>query len=203
MRNAQRDQIGTKSTRDLMPGMAFTPDSKALVTSYGGKLWRVAVPSGEATPIPFTADVDQMIGATTQFAWPINDSTLTVRQIRVPRLSPDGKRVAFVALDRVWVADLPATRVPGQTVGATNIRRLTRFDVSEYSPAWTPDGQSVAFVTWDDSTGGEIYRVRVGAAGTTAAVPDGLRPGEACAEVRGRTAATAPAAASAAGIASR
>ena len=174
VRNAQRDQIGTKSTRDLMPGMAFTPDSKALVTSYGGKLWRVAVPSGEATAIPFTADVDQMIGATTQFAWPINDSTLTVRQIRVPKISPDGKRVAFVALDRVWVADLPAVRVPGQTVGATNIRRLTRFDVSEYSPAWTPDGQSVAFVTWDDSTGGEIYRVRVGAPGTTAAAPQKL-----------------------------
>jgi len=164
VRNAQHDQIGTKSTRDLMPGMAFTPDSKALITSYGGKLWRVAVPTGDATPIAFTADVDQMIGATTQFAFPVNDSTLTVRQIRVPRLSPDGKRVAFIALDRLWVADLPAVRVSGQTVAATNVRRLTRFDVSEYSPAWSPDGQSVAFVTWDDSTGGEIYRVRVNGA---------------------------------------
>jgi Tol biopolymer transport system component/imidazolonepropionase-like amidohydrolase len=169
VREAQRDQIGTKSTRDLMPGMSFTPDSKALITSYGGKLWRVAVPSGEATPIPFTAEVDQMLGASTQFEFPLNDSTLTVRQIRVPRLSPDGKRVAFVALDRVWVADLPATRVPRQTVTATNVRRLTRFDLSEYSPTWSPDGQSVAFVTWDDSTGGEIYRVRVSAAGAAAA----------------------------------
>jgi Tol biopolymer transport system component len=171
LRNAQRDMIGTKSTRDLMPGMSFTPDSKALITSNGGKLWRVAVPSGEATPIMFTADVDQMIGATTQFSWPINDSTLTVRQIRFPRISPDGKRVTFVALDRVWVADLPAVRVPGQTVAAANVRRLTKLDISEYSPIWTPDGQSVTFVTWDDSTGGEIYRVRVGAVGTTAAVP--------------------------------
>ena len=179
VRNAQHDQIGTKTTRDLMPGMAFTPDSKALVTSYGGKLWRVAVPSGEAKPIPFTADVDQMIGATTQFAFPTNDSTVTVRQIRVPRLSPDRKRVAFVALDRVWVADLPAVRAPGQTVSVTNARRLTRFDLSEYSPAWTPDGQSVAFVTWDDSTGGEIYRVRVSATGAAAAAPQKLSKGKA------------------------
>jgi Tol biopolymer transport system component len=161
VRNAQHDQIGTKTTRDLMPGMAFTPDSKALVTSYGGKLWRVAIPSGQATPIPFTADVDQMIGATTQFAFLFNDSTVTVRQIRFPRLSPDGKRVVFIALDRVWVADLPTHRVPGQTVTATNVHRLTRFDLSEYSPVWGPDGQSVAFVTWDDSTGGDIYRVRL------------------------------------------
>ena len=161
VRNAQHDQIGTKSTRDLMPGMAFTPDSKSLVTSYGGKLWRVAIPTGQATPIPFTADVDQMIGATTQFAFGFNDSTVVVRQIRFPRLSPDGKRVVFVALDRVWVADLPTHRVPGQTVAATNVHRLTRFGLSEYSPTWSPDGQSVAFVTWDDSTGGEIYRVRL------------------------------------------
>ena len=68
VRNAQHDQIATKTTRDLMPGMAFTPDSKALVTSYGGKFWRVAVPSGEATPIPFSADYDELIGASTQFA---------------------------------------------------------------------------------------------------------------------------------------
>ena len=172
--SVQRDQQSGGASRDLMPGMAFTPDSKSLVASYGGKLWRVAVPSGEATPIPFTADVDQMIGASTQFSFPHEDSVLTVRQIRVPRISPDGKRVTFVALDRVWVADLPATRAPGQTAQATNVRRLTRFDVSEYSPAWSPDGQHIAFVTWDDSTGGEVHRVRVGAAGATPSAPQRL-----------------------------
>ena len=174
VRNAQHDQIATKTTRDLMPGMAFTPDSKALVTSYGGKFWRVAVPSGEATPIPFTADYDEMIGASTQSAYTFNDSTVTVRQIRWPRLSPDGKRVAFIALDRLWVADVPTRLVPGQTVAATNVHRLTKFDVSEYSPAWSPDGQSIAFTTWDDSTGGEIYRVHVSAPGATPGVPQRL-----------------------------
>src|SRR5262245_35137569 len=42
------------STRDLMPGSSFTPDSKALITAFGGVIWRVEVPSGEATAIPFT-----------------------------------------------------------------------------------------------------------------------------------------------------
>jgi hypothetical protein len=122
VRNAQHDQIGTKSTRDLMPGMAFTPDSKALVTSYGGKLWRVAIPSGQASPIPFTADVDQMIGATTQFAFPVNDSTVTVRQIR-SRASSRREASRVHRARSLWLADLPTHRVPGQTVAATNVHR--------------------------------------------------------------------------------
>jgi Tol biopolymer transport system component len=158
---AQHDQLSTKPTRDLMPGMAFTPDGAALVASYGGKLWKVAVPSGEATPIPFTADVDVPMGASAQFQYSMNDSALLVRQIRFPRISPDGGRVTFVALDRVWVAELPRERRPGETVEARNPRRLTSFDVSEYSPTWSPDGKMIAFVTWTDSTGGVIYRVGV------------------------------------------
>ncbi len=32
---------------DLMPGSSFTPDSDSLITTIGGKLWRVNIPSGE------------------------------------------------------------------------------------------------------------------------------------------------------------
>ena len=28
---------------DVLPGYAFTPDSKAIVISYGGEIWRVPV----------------------------------------------------------------------------------------------------------------------------------------------------------------
>lgn len=158
--DAQHDQMSGSPTRDLMPGMDFTPDSRFLVATKGGKLWKFAIPSGEATPIPFSADVDQMIGASSQFQYPHNDSTLEVRQIRMPRLSPDGRKVAFIALDRLWVADLPANSQQGQHT-VTSARRLTDFNVSEFSPAWSSDGRTIAFVTWTDSIGGDIYRVRV------------------------------------------
>lgn len=152
--DAQRDQMSSRATRDLMPGMAFTPDSRSLIAAYHGKLQRIAVPTGEVSTIPFSADVDQQIAASSQFQYAFNDSTVEVRQIRVPRLSPDGKRVAFIALDRLWVADLPAA---GGAIA--DARRLTTGTVSEYAPAWTPDGRAIAYSTWDDSTGGHIYRV--------------------------------------------
>ena len=59
--DVQRDdsQGGGARDRDVYPKSAFTPDSKYLITSYDGKIWRVAVPTGEAVDIPFTAKVDQ------------------------------------------------------------------------------------------------------------------------------------------------
>jgi imidazolonepropionase-like amidohydrolase/Tol biopolymer transport system component len=110
--DVQRDdsQGGGARDRDVYPKSAFTPDSKSLITSYNGKLWRVAVPSGEAVEIPFTATVDQKLGSLVKFDYSIDDEKLTVSQIRGARPSPDGKRVVFTALDRLWIADLPQGR---------------------------------------------------------------------------------------------
>ena len=65
------------------------------------------MPSGEAVEIPFTAKVDQQLGPLVKFDYPIDDEKLKVSQIRGARPSPDGKRIVFTALDRLWIADLP------------------------------------------------------------------------------------------------
>ncbi|HVE77707.1 MAG TPA: amidohydrolase family protein, partial [Gemmatimonadaceae bacterium] len=147
--NVQRDDQESRFTRDVMPGASFTPDSRSLVASYRGKLWRIDVPSGAATPIPFSAKVEQGLGPKVAFEYRVNDSTLTVQQIRGARPSPDGRRLVFTALDRLWVMDLPGGRP----------RRLTELAVGEFTPAWSPDGRYVAFVTWSDE-GGDIFRIR-------------------------------------------
>ena len=149
-RNVQRDDMESRFSRDLLPNMAFTPDSRALVAAWGGKLWRVEVPGGRATQIPFTAEIEQQLGTLSKFEYPINDSTLTVAQIRGARPSPDGRRLAFTALDKLWVMDLP-NGTP---------RRLTQSPhaLGEHSPVWSPDGRSIAYITWSDSTG-DIHRI--------------------------------------------
>jgi Tol biopolymer transport system component len=80
-----------------------------------------------------------------------------------PRLSPDGKRVAFETRDRrgpdgtrLWVADLSdlATRRPvGKNVG---------FD---WAPMWTLDGERLAFIVTSERGDG-IYWRRVDGTGT-------------------------------------
>lgn len=161
--DVQRDdsQGGGTRDRDVYPGGSWTPDSQSLITSYGGKIMRVDVPSGDATEIPFTAHIQQDLGPLVKFDYPINDSTLRVSQIRGARPSPDGERVAFTALDRLWVADLPGA-AGSQTEGFPVIRdaeRLTEATEVEHAPVWSPDGEYIAYVTWNDSTGGDIWRV--------------------------------------------
>jgi Tol biopolymer transport system component len=145
----QRDDQESAFTRDLMPGSAFTPDSKALLTSYQGKLWRVEVPGGAQTAIPFRARVEQQGGPLVKFTFPVDTGDVVVKQIRNPVSSPDGKRVAFSALDRLYLMDWPTG----------NPRRLTRDSVHEQVPAWSPDGKWIAYVSWSDS-GGALKKVR-------------------------------------------
>ncbi|HET9514234.1 MAG TPA: amidohydrolase family protein [Gemmatimonadales bacterium] len=151
----QRDNMEAIPDLDVLPGYGFTPDSRAIVISYGGEIWRVPVDGGPAAKIPFTAQVDVPVGPEVRFDYRIEDTpTVTARQIRNPVPSPDGRRIAFSALDRIWVADLP-NGTP---------RRLTTAEVGEFYPTWSPDGSSIAYVTWTDAGG---YLMQVSAAGGT------------------------------------
>ena len=53
----QRDDMESRAPLDILPGYSFTPNSEAIVASYGGKVWRIAMDGSGATEIPFEADV--------------------------------------------------------------------------------------------------------------------------------------------------
>lgn len=149
--SVQRDDQESRFTRDVMPPFAFTPDSKAIVIAHHGKIWRISVPDGRQTMIPFSADVDQMIAGAIKREFTYDDSLLKVRQIRSARPSPDGKHLALVALDKLWLMDLPNGK-PHRVTASTGI--------GEFSPDWSPDGRYIGYVTWAEQGGGDVYRVR-------------------------------------------
>jgi Tol biopolymer transport system component len=146
----QRDEQESRAPLDVLPGYSFTPDGSAVVTSYGGKIWRVPMDGSEATEIPFEIEANVAVGPEVKFAYQIDTTAMvTASQIRSPALSPDGGRIVFTAFDRLWVKDMP----DGEA------RRLTHAEVGEFHPKWSPDGAWVAYVTWDDSDGGQIMKV--------------------------------------------
>ncbi|MCO4821563.1 MAG: PD40 domain-containing protein [Flavobacteriaceae bacterium] len=145
----QRDEQESIAPLGVLPAMAFTPDSKNIIASYGGKIYSISIESNQATEIPFSVDVALDLGPMVSFKYPIDDANEAfVTQIRNAVPSPDGRKLTFTALNRLYIMDLP-DGTP---------KRLTTHDFTEAQPAWSPDGKHIAFVTWN-MDGGHIFKV--------------------------------------------
>ncbi|NNK63484.1 MAG: amidohydrolase family protein, partial [Gemmatimonadetes bacterium] len=148
----QRDDQEAAAARDAYPGMSFTPDSEAVIASYGGKLWRVPVDGSDASEIPFAVEVELPMGPEVDFAYRIEDTpTFVAKQIRDAVPSPDGSTIAFATLNDLHVMTVP---------DGTPERLAEGLDLVQQNPTWSPDGQWIAFATWSDAEGGALWRVR-------------------------------------------
>ncbi len=147
----QRDEQESIAPLGVLPAMSFTPDSKQLIASYGGKIYAIGLDTNTANEIPFSADVSLELGPRLKFNYPIDDAAEAfVTQVRDAKPSPDGKRLAFTALNRLYVMELPGG-IPS---------RLTSNDFTEAQPSWSPDGTSLVYTTWK-SGGGHLYKINV------------------------------------------
>lgn len=143
-----RDDQESRFTRDIFPGYAFLPGGKEIVYNQDGKIARLDLASGKEAIIPFRAQVSQEIGPKLDFPQREDQGPVKARLIQDPMESPDGKHLAFSVLTHLYVMDLPGGKP----------RRLTGGDAREFQPVWSPDGNSIAYVTWS-SEGGQIWRI--------------------------------------------
>ena len=135
----------------VIPGYRWAADGKSILLSQGGKIRRLDVATGQVTTIPFSARVRRTASQRVVATRRISDGPLEVKFPRWHTVSPDGRTLAFQAVGRIWLMDLPSGTP----------RRLTpeSFTPQEYQPAWSPDGRSIAFAAWDDKERGALYRV--------------------------------------------
>ena len=143
----QRDVQEALQTRDLIPGYAFTPDGKAVVAVYGGNFHRIDVATGAVTVEPFSAHIDLDVGPFLRQRLTTDPGPVRARLIQAPVQSPDRRRVVFSALERLYLMDLKPGAAP---------RRLTKDETPAFQPAWSPDGRTVAYVSWT-SHGGQLW----------------------------------------------
>jgi len=142
---------GGKVSR-VLPGYAWASDGKSIVITQGGKIRRLDVASRQVAEIPFTARVHRTLSEQAMAARTVRDDTLDVQYLRWASRSADGKRAAFEGAGKLWVVDVP-NGTPKRLTPAS-------FTTVELSPAWSPDGQWIAFTTFDDEKLGHLWKVR-------------------------------------------
>ncbi|MFI9171841.1 amidohydrolase family protein [Streptomyces lincolnensis] len=136
---------------DVQPAPPRWTDGGRLLIMADGHVRLVdpdAPERGEEIPFTATLPVDRPRYRTKAYDFE-GTGTRPVRALHLPALSPDGRTVAFVALNALWTAGTDGHRAP---------RRILRVPPTRYvtSPAWTPDGKALLYA--DDRDG--LFAVR-------------------------------------------
>jgi dipeptidyl aminopeptidase/acylaminoacyl peptidase len=88
------------------------------------------------------------------------DDLVRLKRVSDPRVSPDGKRVAFVLRETEMDADRGVTHLWLADLGAkqSTPRQLTRDPAGESSPRWAPDGRVLYFLS-SRSGSAQVWRI--------------------------------------------
>ena len=175
--------------------VAFMPDGKALIYSMGGSLWRQGIGSDEAVELThpraaydYQPDIARD-GRSLVFSryggdgielWRLDLSSGRERQLTSgnavnvePRISPDGKRIAWVSTlgtghFNLFIADIgPDGLGNARPLLGERQSKITRYYYSTYdhalNPSWTPDGEHILYVTNNEVAWGtgDIWSIAV------------------------------------------
>ena len=131
----------------VYPMMDWMPDSREIVFWAGGKLHRIDAAGGEARSIPFAIDDTRGVADAPHPAIEVAPDSFTTRIPKYAALSPDGRRIVFESLGKLYVKN---------AAGGTPRRLTDESDALEAWPTWSRDGRRIAFVRWSDSELGRI-----------------------------------------------
>ena len=85
---------------------------------------------------------------------------LAMDRLSDPQVSPDGRRIVFVRRKTDLEANKGRTDLWLVGVDGAGLRRLTSHQAADSNPRWSPDGESIWFIsTRSDSA--QVWRIRI------------------------------------------
>jgi imidazolonepropionase-like amidohydrolase/Tol biopolymer transport system component len=146
----ERDLQEAWAIQGVYPAFDWTPDGRELVVWAQGKIWRVAVATGQAREVSFHVKDTREVRKAIRHETPVAPDSFEVRQLRWATTSPAGDRVVYSALGYLYLKDLPS---------GTPTRVTRQADHFELYPSFSRDGQRIAFVTWNDESLGSVRTI--------------------------------------------
>jgi len=106
---------------------------------------------------------------------PTVDQVLSLKRAGSPQISPDGRFVAYTVRETNWDDNAYETEIWLANVQTGGTRQLTNAKKSSQSPAWSPDGSKLAFVS-DRTDKQQIYLInpQAGEAEALTTLEDGV-----------------------------
>lgn len=154
-----KDQQEAWTIFGIYTGFNWSPDDKNIVIWANGKINKIDINGfNKSTDIPFTCNVKQRIYDAIRFKQQLNPDDFTVNVIRNAVTSPDGKYFLFNAVGYLWKKELPNGKP--QRVNSSN-DKLWNEEEFESEPAFSEDGKSVVYVTWNDTKGGALFKLNM------------------------------------------
>ncbi|MGB0893142.1 MAG: amidohydrolase family protein [Parashewanella sp.] len=143
-----RDMQETWAIHGVYPTMAWTPDNDEIIFWAKGKINKIDVTNKQVSNIPFSVNSTRDIQPAVKFTQNIDKDVFDVKMLRMAQVSPNGKKVVFEALGKLWVKDLKSGKR----------KRLTRINdsIAELFPQWSRDGKRIVFTTWNDQKQGTV-----------------------------------------------
>ena len=146
-----KDQQEAWAIFGIYPNFNWMPDDKSIVIWAKGKIRKVNVTNGESEVIPFKASAKHNIVDAVRFKQDPDPKTFTAKAIKDMKLSPDGKTLVFNAVGYIWSKKMPNGKP----------KRLTSDLNFEFEPSFSPDGKTIAYVTWTDEEKGAVRTVPI------------------------------------------
>ena len=121
------------------------PNDEDIVIWSGGKINKININSLNISEIPFQASANIKITRAVEFETPVSVDNFDAKVIR-HALSPNEKSIVFNALEHLYSMSLPNGKP----------KRLTTSNDFEFQPSFSPDENSIIYVTWNDENLGAI-----------------------------------------------
>lgn len=147
-----KDQQEAWAIFGVYPGFDWTPDDRSIVIWSGGKIWNIDATNGKASEIPFEVTVKTKFAEAIRFKNNAFDDEFKANVIRHAVTSPDNKTLIFSAVGYLWRMNLPDGKPRRLTSGTADF---------EFEPAFSPDGNSIVYVSWNDESKGAVWKLEL------------------------------------------